>query len=704
VSHPYLSFPPSSGAPPVQADVLPQHPYVQPNENVLAPQPTGGTFIQPRTWFNKVEDLPIVGRAGADAFREDVGQVASALADKARGYRTPFPYGAALSAAATFAPLPIPDAGPEARKLVAGLEDVLRGGEAVPKFAILSSDVEGLSSAAKLARHKAFGEMLQAEGWNPVEHGGGVWKNDAGQLVKENGYLIPDMAEPQARHYGARVGQQSVITNEGFHNIQTGETAPFQSAGRPGKNDPYTVLPGGKKKLAMKFDFDNLKRTGTPEPGPQGDGVISAGGTTLPPGAPAVLGASEPKYAYQNPATGRPVVDRGGTPVGMVMGGKEADVLGVAGRHLLEGSPGKAAWVAAMQKAHPEYAPYLTGWAGDRAYKVATRAKLGAVAPPDAVHQLAQSATGVPTKPWYHTWWPQVSQAFGKEDGEMLTRFHAALSAQASPERNAELSLAALSDYKAGKFDFPSVGTTGRRLGALKRLAAAGPGDAQAIASEGPKVNNFYLALKGHPDAVVLDRHMARAYLGPEYGGEEPGSKKLSDEKYYALDARVRSDAREAGVSPRDFQAMVWGGQTRYPFTPPEDHLWQHLASNTIEPHVRNGLMGHYPDLQRAVVAHRDVNQALQGASAPSHAAVKVGERVFEVPMQRGHAGALEQAIEALREPGFQPDDIMATAEDGYTRGNGKFIPRHEVENLHSSDFVRAKRANPRSEYRDDDR
>ena len=324
MSHPYLSFPPSSGAPPVPADALPQHPYVQPNENVLAPQPPG-TFIQPRTWFNKVEDLPVVGRAGADAFREDVGQVAGALADKARGYRTAFPYGAALSAAATVAPLPVPDAGPEARKLVAGLEDVLRGGEAIPKFAIISSDVEGLSSAAKLARHKAFGEMLTAEGWNPIEHGGDVWKNDAGQLVKENGYLIPDMAEPQARHYGARVGQQSVITNEGFHNIQTGETAPFQSAGRPGKGDPYTVLPGGKKKLAMKFDFDNLKRTGTPEPGPQGNGVVRAGGTTLPPGAPAVLGASEPKYAYQNPAIGRPVVDRGGTPVGMVIPERTAE-------------------------------------------------------------------------------------------------------------------------------------------------------------------------------------------------------------------------------------------------------------------------------------------------------------------------------------------------------------------------------------------
>ena len=681
MSHPYLSFPPSSGAPPVPADALPQHPYVQPNESALAPQPTGGTFIQPRTWFNKVEDLPVVGRAGADAFREDVGQVATALKEKAQGYRTAFPYGAALSAAATVAPLPIPDAGPEARKLVAGLEDVLRGSEAVPKFAIISSDVEGLSSAAKLARHKAFGEMLQAEGWNPIEHGGGVWKNDAGQLVKENGYLIPDMAEPQARHYGARVGQQSVITNEGFHNIQTGETAPFQSAGRPGKNDPYTVLPGGKKKLAMKFDFDNLKRTGTPEPGPQGNGVISAGGTTLPPGAPSILGASEPKYAYRDPATGQ----RHGLPLAQ----EDADALGVAGRHVLQDAPDKASWVKEMQRLHPAYAPHLEGWAGDRAYAVAKRAQLPPMpAREEVMNKLARTPEGEATRPWYHTWWPQVSGAFGREDGEMLTRFHAALSAQASPERNAELSLAALKDYKAGSLGFPSVGTTPERTAALRRLAEAGPNGAQAIAKEGPKVNNFYLALKGHPDAVVLDRHMARAYLGDEYGRAEGlKGKTLSNEQYYALDARVRSDAAEAGMPPRDFQAAVWGGQTKYPFEPPEDFLWKHLSE------------GNYPSLSggsaRYSVNAYKTKQAMMSGVNPSHAAVKVGGRVFEVPMNRGHAGALEKAIEALREPGFQSDDIMASAEDGYTRGDGKFIPRADVEGLHSSDFIRGKRQHP---------
>jgi len=802
---------------------------------------------------------------------------------------------AGQAAALGLSALALPEEGagaarPAANTVMDALGDAaVDGSKTLPRFAILSADREGLSPQVLRERHNALGHAIRDMGYEPVEHNGGVWRNPKGELVRENGYIVPSMPAAQARHAAARFGQDAVITNEGYHDLNAGTTAPLTDAGAPFGDEPHTVLPGGKK-LAMRFDFDSPQQTGIPEVGaPQGgvpptasakgnadlqnvgaayrasaglthaplppaervnpaaarsmsaayealqsspnapetkaayarfvsetraqaDALKNAGyswsfvdkdpypnsaamlkdlrdnkhinvfrtsgeghplmtntendefravhdilghGTgghsfgplgeenayrqhsalyspeaqralatetrgqnswfnfgphahlpvrerpfaeqkaalfpehltgeyrpTLPEGAPSILGASEPKFAYRDPGTGQ----RHGLPLAQ----EDVDGLGVAGRHLLQDAPGKEEWLERMKQEHPAYAPHLSGWAGDRAYAVANRAKLPELPSEARIHTLAHTPEGAATRPWYHTWTPEVRAALGnEEDAEMLTRFHAILSAQKSPHDNAAMSLSALRAYKAGDRSFSGVGATPERIEALQRQFDAGPRGLARMAEHGPKVNNFYLALKGSPEAVVIDRHIARAYLG------KPD---VSHAEYAALESRIRHDAARAGQSPRDFQAMVWGGQTKYPFETPESHLWAHLAEGH-EPELLN----HYSGLTTRALEHEQRTTALASEQAPTHAAVRFTRgphagAVHEVPMARGHAGALEQAIEQRRSGEYSADDVMNDLEDGYTRGDGKFIPRADVNNLHTSDFIHARRRKPKPE------
>lgn len=694
-------FPPAQ-APDATAAVAPERGGLQLPSLWSGLKSLGRDLTNPQTYAEAAKGLvrPFVDPYGTG---KEMGQEASRLVTAGRP---------TAATAMTAMALGFPEAGGEgaelsstASRFLGDLEHAVKTGGKLPKFALLSADRPGLPPELLAERHRALGDAIRDLGFEPVEHAGGVWEEN-----RESGYLVPGMKPAQARHLGERFGQQAVITHDAYHDLQTGQSFPFSGLKDVVRDDPHILLPSGTK-LGMQFDFEHPAQ-GLPE---RVQTIMREGGTDLPAGAPRILGASEPKYAYRTtgsePKPGPTLGEGGilrtelphpeGTRHGLPLAEEDIKTLGVAGRHMLDKFPDKGTWVRAMQTEHPNYAPHLEGYAGDRAYAVAKRASLPPMPDQPQIEHLARSAEGASTRPWYHTWWPAVSRAFGPEDGEMLTRFHAVLSAQASPERNAQLSLAALEDYKAGKLDFPSVGTMGSRLASLRRVAEAGPTGSARMAQEGPKVNSFYLALKGHPEAVVLDRHMARAYLGPEYG-RDVGGKHLSNEQYYGLDARVRRDAKDAGVSPRDYQAMVWGGQTKYPFEPPEDFLWKHLSRGNDYEIPKGFESGGRDQPILRELQHYTAKRALMQAVDPSHAAVRVGEHVFEVPMARGHAGALEKAIEALREPGFNADDIMSAAEDGYTHGDKRFIPRADVDNLHSSDFMRG-RNDPRRPQRDDD-
>jgi len=79
-------------------------------------------------------------------------------------------------------------------------------------------------------------------------------------------------------------------------------------------------------------------------------------------------------------------------------------------------------------------------------------------------------------------------------------------------------------------------------------------------------------------------------------------------------------------------------------------------------------------------------------AATPTHAAVRVNGKIYEAPMKEGHYGALEQAV---KDWSGKPDDVYAAAEDGYTWGDGKFVPRNAVGGIHSHDIVYTRHANP---------
>jgi hypothetical protein len=77
--------------------------------------------------------------------------------------------------------------------------------------------------------------------------------------------------------------------------------------------------------------------------------------------------------------------------------------------------------------------------------------------------------------------------------------------------------------------------------------------DGKGIA--GVKTSAFAAALKGDNDAIVLDVYMARAANIPQ--------KWLSDRKtvHAELCRRIRKVGKIVGLTPRDCQAAIWGGQ-----------------------------------------------------------------------------------------------------------------------------------------------
>lgn len=64
----------------------------------------------------------------------------------------------------------------------------------------------------------------------------------------------------------------------------------------------------------------------------------------------------------------------------------------------------------------------------------------------------------------------------------------------------------------------------------------------------GPKINAFFLALKGDKNAVVVDRWMARAY----------GFKSVTASNYDRIERNIRHEAGANGMKPSDFQAWLW--------------------------------------------------------------------------------------------------------------------------------------------------
>jgi hypothetical protein len=220
-----------------------------------------------------------------------------------------------LGLAATLAGVGAPELGPEVtsatRPILSDIEQASRGaadfgGFKMPQAAIVSAARGELSASENAARHAAMSDLLKSWGVDHVEVQGKWFNPETKKWEIEKSYLIPGMERAQAAHLGDRFGQQAVITvggeQPGYHDLSTGKTMPYTGIRQAVKKDPHTILPSGAK-IALDFDWDKPVQTGTPAPSPRGAAGAAPlpGEPVMPAGAPEVLGASDPKYAYRTP-------------------------------------------------------------------------------------------------------------------------------------------------------------------------------------------------------------------------------------------------------------------------------------------------------------------------------------------------------------------------------------------------------------------
>ena len=125
-------------------------------------------------------------------------------------------------------------------------------------------------------------------------------------------------------------------------------------------------------------------------------------------------------------------------------------------------------------------------------------------------------------------------------DRDMFTKFLAITSINTSVVANVTLAKKAYRQYIDGR---PFRGFLPM---VIEKLEVARDGQAP----QGRKIYNFYKALMGVHGAVVVDRWILRAY----------GFKSMTPGRYDYIERHITRLAKEEGFTPREYQAMVWGG------------------------------------------------------------------------------------------------------------------------------------------------
>lgn len=156
--------------------------------------------------------------------------------------------GAAAGALAATLPMMIPGEG----KLA---EDVL------PKeWAVLTAENpfgQSASEAENAAHMAAARKYLDAKGikYQPVS--GGYRDETTGQVLRENGFLLPGTSPAQAENLGRRFHQNSVVTHRGLHDLVNNSLIPSQGLVSATEDSPaFTILPSGKG-FAHELDWDH---------------------------------------------------------------------------------------------------------------------------------------------------------------------------------------------------------------------------------------------------------------------------------------------------------------------------------------------------------------------------------------------------------------------------------------------------------------
>lgn len=150
--------------------------------------------------------------------------------------------------------------GSEARSLDPGSPEPIMTAKQAPekplpeKYAILTAENPGGAPADPMANARAMDMLnvrLKIMGKAGIPTKGAYM--DAGNLLHENGVMVPNMSAAEAKQVAQSFGQNSVITHEGFHDLTTGKTTPIANVehGVPAEA-PYTELPGGRR-FRMSF-------------------------------------------------------------------------------------------------------------------------------------------------------------------------------------------------------------------------------------------------------------------------------------------------------------------------------------------------------------------------------------------------------------------------------------------------------------------
>jgi hypothetical protein len=156
---------------------------------------------------------------------------------------------------------------------------------------------------------------------------------------------------------------------------------------------------------------------------------------------------------------------------------------------------------------------------------------------------------------WYDGFFPYMQKKFGKDAG-LITDFIAITSPQANLNVNIGFGLKAYAQYKLGEEFSAGKYPNEMRKRLLNAVKNHEQGTSLPIGAD--KISNFSRALKGDPNAVVLDLWMARE-LGIKKAPSAEGEG-FTEAQYRRYEKIIKEVAFDMGVTPRQAQAAIWFG------------------------------------------------------------------------------------------------------------------------------------------------
>ena len=131
------------------------------------------------------------------------------------------------------------------------------------RFSIMTGENPGgmpgspdVNAAGRAMLDRSAGEA----GFTPLPATGRYTDDRTGRLLTEDSRVFPGMGERRAKQLGAAAGQNSIITQAGLHDLQSGQMYPSSGIALAKDGAPYTEvsLPNGRRvRFRLNLDFDH---------------------------------------------------------------------------------------------------------------------------------------------------------------------------------------------------------------------------------------------------------------------------------------------------------------------------------------------------------------------------------------------------------------------------------------------------------------